>query len=103
MKPISRRTFVRATAGLIAFVPAAQALARVPTAEACNVPINCECYCLHGIRYSGPDCATYCPGGTDPNCYAPVYAIYEESCCNYPEIICDRSQTIERWQRCPHA
>lgn len=77
MKPISRRTFVRATAGLVAFIPAAQGLAQVPVAKACRpLPPDCDCNCFKGLSYTGADCHTYCAGSDPGTCYAPQWVIY---------------------------
>lgn len=66
---LSRRTFTKALAGLVAFIPAVQQLVQPAVARACNFPpccngtlecINPDWYCLDGRRVYYVQC--YCQG-----------------------------------------
>ncbi len=100
MKPFSRRGVIKAAAGLIAFIPAARNLLEMAPVAAMPPP-DCDCSCLQPVRYSGPDCATYC-NPPYQGCTAPVYAIYTTECCNYPGQVCDTTATIIGRAGCPY-
>lgn len=56
MKPISRRNFTKALAGLVAFIPAARQLAKAPPVEAdcgcpCGDPQYIACYYVGSTCY----------------------------------------------------
>lgn len=61
--------------------------------------VGCDCSCLGDIVETY-DCGTYCPSGCGCPCYAPLWAIYYEVCCENESIGCDTSLAIVGQVQC---
>lgn len=55
--------------------------------------VTCDCSCLGDVAETY-DCGTYCPSGCGCPCYAPLWAIYYEVCCENTSLNCDTSLAI---------
>jgi len=82
MKLVSRRTFAKATVGLVAFIPAATSLLKAtPVAAACQGEVHpcggtISCGCTYGLLY---ECDYYCTSFSNNPC---------ESYCYYTNYTC---------------